>query len=563
MPAFCYDARALTLTLIATLVMLSAPLVNAAPADNCSTDIAELVQQTQNVELIATDYSSVSNPFWRWLLNWMDYQRRQFMKGFLLWDLYRAGQSLEAGEYTAAQSALNNYSTKLDLLADWGRLDLAAPGQPDLRATLAALNECIDYLLLPPLVTGLAYMESGGAERNYYVQLPTDYVAESEISASALPGTDSRKPLVIALHGTGGTHERWTDSQIGYDLIDHVGDGAVMVFPNALPDANGSQQWSFNYDFEFFLDLLAELDMRGLQYNPNKIFVTGHSSGAGMVHEIGCRFGDVVRGIAPSAGTLISNECVGSVAVLMSQGVNDRLVKVNIARAAQRFWALYNGYDENVSAPTDLPPCKDHSLLGAANTPYPVYWCEHTEGSLSDFSGHRWASFTGDAVWKFFSSLTEVEPTPEAPPGGGNERAAIPSDTTITFTLKYPADIARPLDGAITLYPEGYLDNPVFAIPNVFLNPVFQVGQVTPGDTVTYTNVPISFFVFGGAPVEFPSNWTLSISVYVAGGTRPTPTPGLDHQVQLPITFASKTAPVEVLGVLQLVPAQCFFNCGP
>ena len=411
--------------------------------------------------------------------------------------------------------------------------------------------------------TGLQQMTSNGVEREYFLLLPEDNVPVTPtVTASAVSG-DPDKPLLIALHGTGGTYERWTESQIGYDLIEPVGDEAVMVFPNALPDANGSPQWSFAYDFEFFLDLLAELDRREIQYDPERIFVTGHSSGAGMAHEIGCRFGDIVRAIGPSAGTLISTECVGAVAVFMSQGENDALVNIDIASGARRFWSLYNGYEENLTVPAEIEPCVDHSLLGAANTPYPVYWCQHSEGSIDDFSGHRWASFTGEALWQFFRSLppkpADVNPT-DPPPGGGNERAAIPSDTTITFTVRYPDQSARPLDGAITLYDEGYLENPTFAIPSVFLNTLWPVGQVGAGDTVTYT-VPITFFVFSGPPVEFPSTWTLSINVYVEGGTRPTPTAGVDLQYQQLITFDAQTTPVVITDVIELQPARCFFNC--
>ena len=188
-----------------------------------------------------------------------------------------------------------------------------------------------------PLTTGLQTMQSGGVEREYYLLLPEDNATAVTVSPSAVG--DEAKPLLIALHGTGGSYERWVNEELGYDLIEPVGDGAIMVFPNALPDANGSPQWSFAFDFDFFLDLLAELDRRGLNYDPDRIFVTGHSSGAGMTHEIGCRFGDTVRAIAPSAGTLISTECVGAVAVLMSQGVNDALVNVDIARGARRLSA--------------------------------------------------------------------------------------------------------------------------------------------------------------------------------------------------------------------------------
>lgn len=415
----------------------------------------------------------------------------------------------------------------------------------------------------PAATTGLQEMISNGVVREYYLLLPEDNTPVTPTVTASSASGDPDKPLLIALHGTGGTYRRWTESQIGYDLIDPVGDEAVMVFPNALPDANGSPQWSFAYDFEFFLDLLAELDRREIRYDPDRIFVTGHSSGAGMAHEIGCRFGDIVRAIGPSAGTLISTECVGAVAVFMAQGENDALVNIDIASGARRFWSLYNGYDDTVSVPAGIEPCVDHSLLGAANTPYPVYWCQHSEGSIDDFSGHRWASFTSDALWQFFRSLppkpADVNPT-DPPPGGGNERAAIPSDTTITFTVRYPDQSARPLDGAITLYEEGYLENPTFSIPSVFLNTLWPVGQVGAGDTVTYT-VPITFFVFSGPPVEFPSTWTLSISVYVEGGTRPTPTAGVDLQYQQLITFDSQFTPVTIPGVIDLQPVRCFFDC--
>jgi hypothetical protein len=157
--------------------------------------------------------------------------------------------------------------------------------------------------------------------------------------------------------------------------------------------------------------------------------------------------------------------------------------------------------------------------------------------------------------------LPEVEPIVEAPSGGGNERAQVPSDTTISFTLKYPEDINIPLDGAVSLFPADYINNPTFSIPSVFLNARFPIGVVSPGETVQLNNIPISFFVLYGDPVTFPSTWTLQISIYVEGGTRPTPTAGVDHQVLVPFTFTGKNDPVVVPGELLLVPSSCFFNC--
>jgi polyhydroxybutyrate depolymerase len=459
----------------------------------------------------------------------------------------------DAGFFSKAQWAIAQYDAYLTALIDNGEVDPDAVGQPDLAGLFTPASACVNNLP-EPLASGLQTMQSGGEERQYYLQLPADYES------------DPSKPLIIGLHGTGSSYLRWVGDNPAHDLAAEVGDGAIMVFPNALPDANGSPQWSFEYDFDFFLDLVSELELRGLKYNKNKLFVTGHSSGAGMTHEIGCRYGDIVRGIAPSAGSLLSTQCIGSTAVLMSQGTNDQLVLVSIASIARRYWSLYNGWEADQTVPGEISPCVDHSLLGSANTAYPVYWCEHGEGSLDDYSGHAWASFTSEAIWAFFSSLPEVEPTIEAPLNGGSERAQIPSDTTITFTLRYPADINRPLDGAISLFPADYINNPTFSIPSVFLSSLFQVGQPAPGDAVTY-QVPIKFFVFSGPAVDFPSTWTLQFSVYVEGGTRPTPTAGVDHQALVLWTFdeendpAGANEPIVIPGELLLVPADCFFNC--
>jgi len=514
---------------------------------DCLDDLLELgLQANRNVVVVPQGPVVATDPSEEAAVA-AELARQKSIRGNLAIRVWVAYWNYDAGFFAKAQWALSQYDLYLSEKVNSGEIDLNASGQPDLSGLSSPALTCVNNPP-EPLVTGLQQMRSAGEDRQYYIQLPADYA------------NDPDKPLIIGLHGTGSSYLRWVGDNPAHDLVNAVGDGAIMVFPNALPDANGSPQWSFETDFDFFLDLLSELDLRGLKYDKNQLFVTGHSSGAGMTHEIGCRFGDIVRAIAPSAGTLTSAECLGSVAVLMSQGTNDQLVKVGIASSARRFWSLYNGWEDDLTVPGEVVPCVDHSLVGAANTPYPVYWCEHGEGSLSDFSGHAWASFTSEAIWAFFSSLPNASPTTEAPANGGNERAQIPSDAIMTFTVTYPDNINTPLDGAVTLYPADYINNPTFAIPSVFLNPVFPVGQPAPGDTVTY-EVPITFYVFSGPAVEFPSDWTLQISVYVSGGTRPTPTAGLDLNILVPVTFNSKTEDVVIETELLLEPAQCFFNC--
>jgi hypothetical protein len=308
------------------------------------------------------------------------------------------------------------------------------------------------------------------------------------------------------------------------------------VFPDALLLGAGGINWNFEYDFDYFANLIDKLDYRGLAYNRNELFVTGHSSGAGMANEVGCRFGDIVRAIAISSGSLISNQCIGSVAVIQSQGEADLAVPLNID-VAHSFWVLYNGWDKSLSVPGVTPPCIDHSLLPLGAEKYPVQWCLHP-------GGHAWPAFASDAFWDFFSGLPDAEPTPEPPPGGGNDRVLAAADTTISFTLNYPEGMGTITGGAITLYPPDYCAG-LFAAPSVFLNTAWSPGDAAPGSTITYENVPVTYFAFG--PFATPADYQLQLSIYVQGGSQPIPTPGVDLIALEPINIPDTTTPL-ILG---------------
>ncbi len=416
-------------------------------------------------------------------------------------------------------------------------------------AALSACNSSSDGTPAdPPLQSGLRTFESAGVEREYYLQLPSDYPAAAA-DAAALAGDAGSKPLVIAFHGYTGSLDNWVADDRIYDLIDVVGDEAVMVFPNALRDANGDRSWNSESDLPFFQDLLAELDLLGLQYDPARIFVAGHSNGAGFVHELTCEFGDIVRATAAAAGALSSTECVGSAAMLMFQGNNDPLVDINIAQGTLRYWVLYNGWDLDASVPSDLnQACSDYGFPGELNSPYPTLWCEHTQG-------HDWPDFASATAWAFFSGLPAAEPTIEAPAGGGSERATPPQDTTLTFRLQVPAEINRPLNGAASLFPRSFADEPFCTAPEVFLNNTFSVdGLLTPGEVTEEITIPITYFAFNEIP--FPSEWALQITIYVEGGSRPIPVEGVDQKVVTPLTVSDRTTPVIIPDVLVLEPSE-------
>lgn len=526
----------LTLCVVALLCGASPSVFADARSQQCSVNIASLVDAARSGMMfvprgpvVATDLSEEDAVE-------RELARQAQIRTQMLFRVYMVNWYYLAKDFDTAQVWLSDFNQKLGWLSGWGAFDSSAVGQPDFISLTTSVQSC---LTSPPVYQGLQTMTSGADERAYYLQLPADY----DVSA----GT---KPLLLAFHGTGGTYERWVGDN-AYDLADVVGDDAILVFPNALPDGAGVNQWNFltddSYDFFFFEDLLAELDARGLEYDKSKIFATGHSSGGGFSHELGCKYGDVLRGIAPSAGARLSGACTGGVGVLMSQGENDALVPLAVAEGTRDFWLKYNGLDTLVSAPGAVAPCIDYQPALVPRD-YPVVWCQHSEGSPDDFSGHAWGSFTSEAVWQFFSTLSDLAPSTDVPPGGGNDAVLGEAETTISFTLNWPEEMDTPLLGAVILYPENYINEPTCAIPSVILNfREWVPGIVTPGSTVTYTDVALDFEATPfNEVVTFPSVWTMQIVVYVEGGGSLLPAVNKDIRAILQVELTDRDTPLVI-----------------
>jgi poly(3-hydroxybutyrate) depolymerase len=411
---------------------------------------------------------------------------------------------------------------------------------------VASCHDDNDDTAAVPLATGLQTVMSAGLEREYFIRIPGDGG-----DAAAIAVGDSSLPLVIMYHGYSGSYEAWLkedpEAETFYNLAQVIGDQAILIAPNGIADSNGLRSWGAAADFDFFVDLLAELDSRGLEYDPNKIFLAGHSNGGGHVQELSCRYGDIIRGVAAAAGSLVSTECAGSVAVMLMQGSDDALTSGVLAGNSRRYWTLYNGLDPAIfgEAPYGAgTECVDHSL---GDRDYPVLWCEHDEGLPDRFANHNWPSFGSDVAWELFQSLTEQGPTPDFPGQsqcdgdfadcGGSERATPPKDTDLIFRIDAPADMNRPLKGAATLRPLDFIDNPTCSAPDIILNYTFSVdGLIVPGQISEPISIPITYFTFSGA-VEYPSEWALSITVYVEGGADGTiPSPGVDHDAIVPLS---------------------------
>jgi len=384
----------------------------------------------------------------------------------------------------------------------------ADPNDPD--CTLEDDPGCTP---VPPatLTTGLHTMMSGGILRSFYIRVPTDYTPRGD-----------RKPLLVGFHGTSGSHQRWIPGGLyGGTLFTDVADEAIMVFPDATPVGQPTVVgFDRDQDDQFFLDLLDYIQA-DLSYDPNRLFVIGQSSGGGFANDLGCRYGDIIRGIAPTAGLLIVDNCIGSVAVMQIVGINDELVPFSLTAPTRNFWVAYNGLDIDVFENSPFGPCVDHGL-GA--TPYPVVWCEHPgEGNRN----HNFPGFAADTLWNFFRSLPEVEPTTDPPAGGGNDQVTTNFETTFTVTLDFPPTIGTVRAIAATLYFEGYSPG-LFAAPNHFLNLQVPFDPVVPGTSQTL-QFPVRMPSSTDPRFGYPKTYALVVLAYVEGGGATVPARGIDH----------------------------------
>ena len=346
---------------------------------------------------------------------------------------------------------------------------------------------------------------SDGSERTYYLRLPEDYDAKNPY------------PIVIAFHGTGGNYESYLEDDY-YNLQGAVGDEAILVYPNALPSGSGVNQWNYDVDISFFDGLMAELNS-SVCYDTRQVFAVGHSSGAGITHELGCLRGNMLRGIAPVAGSLLSNECAKEVAVMQIHGKTDTMVPISGAEPSRDFWVEYNSCNCDETIGTEYPECMEYP---DCDPEYPVYWCPH-ENENPDHSvpGHAWPPFAGEAIWDFFKNLPPVDPSLAEPTKSGECTST--ETTMMQFSILFPDGFGTP-EGfmAISLYPPG-TEQPIFSSPSYFLNLQTELAEYGSGEVFSY-NVEGDL-----TGVPLPGDYTFSVVVYMAGGNYPIPTSGLDY----------------------------------
>ena len=147
-----------------------------------------------------------------------------------------------------------------------------------------------------------------GRERGFIVHVPKAYRA------------DRPAPLVLALHGGGGSMEVMAKDRL-YGLVSQSeASGWIVVFPNGFSRLGGKlATWNAGIccgaarerdsdDVGFLRAVVAEVQQR-VAVDPQRVFATGMSNGGMMSYRLACEASDIFRAIAAVAGTDGTTDC--------------------------------------------------------------------------------------------------------------------------------------------------------------------------------------------------------------------------------------------------------------
>lgn len=164
-----------------------------------------------------------------------------------------------------------------------------------------------------------------GRDREYVLHVPPAY------------GSSKRLPLVIVLHGGGGSGPGIKElSRMDPPADEH---GFMAAYPTGTKGGARGNSWNGgdccgtameqNVDDLGFMAKLIDGLVEGGCVDPKRVYATGISNGAIMSHHLACDLADRIAAIAPIAGALMDASCSPSrpVPVIVFHGTADREVK--------------------------------------------------------------------------------------------------------------------------------------------------------------------------------------------------------------------------------------------
>jgi len=211
-------------------------------------------------------------------------------------------------------------------------------------------------------------------------------------------------PLLLALHAAGNPNTQLQRLTNGSEL--------EQQFVRAFPKSAGSA-WSYETDVSKLNAVVGDV-LENYCIDTNRIFGTGHSSGAQMIVQMLCKGDMRFRAVAPVAA---SKYCanVNPTPVMYIHGMEDAQRGGGNGSDVVQVFATSNGCGSDTTPKSDVVTCSstfDKQLVQPGCVTYrgcsePTIWCSHDDSSYNSTDGrqHGWPCFASRAIADFFLAL--------------------------------------------------------------------------------------------------------------------------------------------------------------
>jgi len=228
-------------------------------------------------------------------------------------------------------------------------------------------------------------------------------VPNTIVSFPATYDGDNPMPLLIGLHGAGRTNDqfRTVDARTQNTVIE---EHSVVAYIKAAGSG-----WVLNTD-RSRIDAAIDAISESYCIDTNRVFATGHSSGAQMIVQLLCGGYDRFAAIAPVASSMY---CASwdPIPTFLVHGANDsERASTNQDADGRKDLGPYvtsNGCDMT-TMPFTVPACTggsasvDPGCVNYQGCDAPLIWCQHNDPNYSN-TNHGWPCFANVAIDAFLS----------------------------------------------------------------------------------------------------------------------------------------------------------------
>jgi polyhydroxybutyrate depolymerase len=229
------------------------------------------------------------------------------------------------------------------------------------------------------------------SQHNYYVKLPAGY-----------DGNTPQKVMIV--FPPTGNPIGWSERSAGYE---QAAPEAIRVYTHMSNESSGWQPNETNF-FQGLYDAIVS----NFCVDTTRIFAGGESSGGEFAGFVGCEYGDIVRGVVPTAPKMTSwqinlgaHDCKGNPTAIVMWSEQDSVLQQPAGPAFRDFYRDMNMCDQTttpVEGWSDEPSncvAFDGCLEGSQ-----TYFCSHNDPEYNG-THHGWPLFAGEMTWEIFSAL--------------------------------------------------------------------------------------------------------------------------------------------------------------